>query len=131
MFVGGLILAATLISFAVWLQWNEREGWPGETYQRDDSVYLQARLRSRRRIHWIIGMCGGLILVATLATPQKRQIWIACWTTVMIALITVVFLALLDAFRTHRYHQAKLPEIRRQILGNTDVSDGNSGDEAE
>lgn len=123
MFVGGLILAVTLISFAVWLQWNEREGWPGETFQNEDRVYLRARFRRRRRIHWIIGICGGLILVATVGTPEHRQVWVACWAIVMIALIAVVLLALLDAFQTHRYHQSKLPEIRREILGEEMVDD--------
>jgi len=118
MFAGGLVLATTLLSFAVWLQWNERLGWPGESYQEDDDQeYLTIRFRSRRRIHWIIGLCGVLILVATLAGPDSTRVWIGSWSIVMIALSTVVLLAMLDALRTHRHHRHKLPEIRSRLLG--------------
>lgn len=116
MFAGGLILALMLISFAVWLHWNERLGWPGEDYtEADDQNYLTARLRSRRRIHTIIGGCGVLILFATLATPRRAEIWIGAWSIVSLSLIAVVFLAGLDAVRTHRHHRSKIPRLRQQL----------------
>ncbi len=121
MFAGGIVLAVTLIVFAVWLHWNERQGWPGESYESQaDANYLRQRFRSRRRIHLIIGICGLWILAATFAGPEKRSLWIAAWSVVMISLMTVVLLALLDGFRTHRYHRNKLPEIRRRFLGDDD-----------
>ncbi|WP_168566729.1 hypothetical protein [Crateriforma spongiae] len=123
MFSGGIILSVTLILFAVWLQWNERQGWPGEESEYDDKTdadYLRSRFRSRRRIHWIIGVCGLLILIATVKGPESRAVWIGCWSIVMLCLITVVGLALLDAVRTHRYHRRRLPELRRKMLGDDD-----------
>jgi hypothetical protein len=36
---------------------------------------------------------------------------------VIVGLVSVVFLAGIDAFRTHRYQSSKLPEIRRETLG--------------
>jgi hypothetical protein len=59
-----------------------------------------------------------LILVAAFA--GLGPIWVAAWTTVMFALITVVILAGVDAFRTHRYQVDKLPEIRRDVMGDDD-----------
>jgi hypothetical protein len=115
MFAGGLILSVTLIAFACWLQVNETRGWAHDTYDSElDRDYLRRRQRSRRRIHVIIGACGGLILLATLVGPGR--IWIAAWMCVTVCLVTVVLLALLDAWRTQRYQRKKLPEIRRQTL---------------
>ena len=121
MMAGGIVLAVTLISFAIWLHWNERQGWPGESYgDSKDEAYFRQRFRSRRRIHWIIGTCGMLVLVASLAGPERSEIWIGAWSAVMLSLMTVVPLALLDGIRTQRHHHRKLPEIRRRFLGDDD-----------
>ena len=58
----------------------------------------------------IIAACGILIIVAAFAGPGA--VWVAAWMSVSLALMTVVVLALFDALRTHRYHNAKLPKIR-------------------
>ena len=116
MFEGSLVLGTTLVGFAWWLHWNDTRGWPDESFKTElDNQYLASRTRSRRRIHWIIGACGALILLAAFTGPGA--VWVAAWMTVMVALMTVVVLAGLDALRTHRYHAAKLPEIRREMLG--------------
>lgn len=118
MFAGGLLLAGTLIFFAVWLQWTERQGWPGENYDgsRDkDMVYLQRRMRSRRLVNGLIGLCGVLILVATVAGVGR--VFVAAWLSVTLVLFVVVMLALLDAFRTFRYEKDKLRDLRRNALG--------------
>jgi hypothetical protein len=62
----------------------------------------------------IIAACGILIIVAAFAGPGR--VWVAAWTSVIAALMTVVVLAGFDAFRTHRYQKAKLPEVRRKTL---------------
>tara|TARA_R110002049_G_scaffold4601_5_gene32118 strand:- start:171513 stop:171872 length:360 start_codon:yes stop_codon:yes gene_type:complete len=117
MFASGMILAVTLIAFACWLHVNEMRGWANESYDSDlDKEYLSRRTRARRRVNLIIGGCGVLILVATIAGPGP--VWIAAWMSVSIGLLTVVMLAVLDAIRTHRYHRKKLPEVREKTLGN-------------
>ena len=117
MFASGMILAITLIAFAWWLQVNEVRGWANESYDSElDKDYLSRRMRARRRVNLIIGGCGVLIFIATLAGPGP--VWVAAWMSVSVGLLTVVILALLDAVRTHRYHRKKLPEIREKTLGN-------------
>ncbi|MDA8743367.1 hypothetical protein N9N28_01930 [Rubripirellula amarantea] len=126
MFAGSLVLSFTLIAFAFWLQWNEKLGWPQEQADLNramhpligsdlDRDYYRRRSSSRARIHWIIGICGVLILIAAIA--GHGVIWVGAWMCVMFALVCVVLLALLDAFRTHRYHKNKLPQVRDHVLG--------------
>lgn len=113
---GSLILGLTLCFFAAWLHWHETQGWPNESFITDlDNAYRAKRFRSRGRIHAIIAGCGVLILVAALAGPGL--LWMVAWMCVMAGLIAVVFLAGIDAIRTHRYHVDKLPELRRDIFG--------------
>ena len=117
MFAGGMILAITLVAFAWWLQMNEVRGWANEDYDSElDKEYLHRRLKARRRVNMIIGICGILIFVATLAGPGR--IWMGAWMSVTVGLMTVVVLALLDAIRTHRYHRKKLPKVREKMLDN-------------
>ncbi|MGI9473196.1 MAG: hypothetical protein ACR2NZ_16765 [Rubripirellula sp.] len=119
MFAGSLVLGFTLLGFAGWLHWNEVQGWPNESYVTElDKKYLGQRTKSRRRIHFIIAACGSLVIIAAIAGPGV--VWIGAWMIVMLALMTVVLLAGVDAMRTHRYQRAKLPEIRRQALGEDD-----------
>jgi hypothetical protein len=119
MFEGSLLLGIAVLCFAGWLHWNDTHGWPNESFVTElDGEYLAKRTRSRKRIHLIIATCGVLILVAAFAGPGL--VWIAAWMCVIVALMTVVVLAGFDAFRTHRYHHDKLPEIRRDVLGDDD-----------
>ena len=119
MFYGSLILAITLLGFAGWLHWNEVHGWPNETFITElDNQYHSKRQRSRKFIHIIITGCGILILIAAFAGPGV--LWIASWMCVMAGLFAVICLAGVDASRTHRYHTNKLPELRRDILGEDD-----------
>lgn len=117
MLFGGLLLGGTLIAFAIWLHWNEQLGWPDEDYDREgseiDRVYLSRRRRGRRRVHLLLGGCGALIIVASVGGPETPRLWIACWLSVVVTLVTVIILAAFDAYRTQRYHAAKLPEWRR------------------
>ena len=70
MLESSLLLGITVLSFAVWLHWNDAKGWPNESYDsKVDNQYLAQRTRSRKRIHIIIGACGILILVAAFAGP--------------------------------------------------------------
>ena len=62
----------------------------------------------------IIAACGMLMIVAAFAGPGK--VWLAAWMSVIAGLMTVVVLAGFDAFRTHRYHNDKLPKIRQKTL---------------
>ena len=119
MFAGSLVLGVTLCCFAAWLHHQESNGWPNEKFETDlDHKYRDRRARARGRIHAIIFVCGVLVVIAAFAGPGP--LWLACWMCVTVALFAVVFLAGIDAVRTHRYHQDKLPEIRREILGDED-----------
>lgn len=117
MFAGGLILGTTLIAFAIWLHRQEQHGWEGEHRSESelDVAYYRRRRRSRMWVHLTLGGCGVLIYVATFFGPGV--VWLICWMLVSIALLAVVAMALIDALRTHRYHNQKLPEIRRRWLG--------------
>lgn len=119
MFAGSLILAVTLIAFAIWLQFNEQHGWGDEqALETDlDHQYYRRRGRSRRRTNVVIGCCGILILVAAFVGPGP--IWIAVWASVLVGLVIVIGLATLDALRTHRYQRAKLRDLvsRRDSSG--------------
>ena len=126
---GGLLLSVTLILFAVWLQRTEHVGWPGEEFdgKRDlDQRYRRQRMRSRRVVNFLIGLCGVLILIASLSLLidakfiDGRLIFVAAWLTVIVVLFVVVMLAMLDVFRTYRYEKDKLRDLRRQSIGDDD-----------
>jgi hypothetical protein len=115
MFESQMIIAVTCLAFAAWLHWNENQGWPNESYNhRDDADYLRIRKRSRRRVHLLFAGCGVLIAIAAFAGPGR--VFIAAWTIVSIALLTVVALAGLDALRTRRYDKRKMDELRKRLL---------------
>lgn len=111
MFAGSILMAVTVLGFAAWLHYNDRQGWgQDEPFRTElDRRYLDRRTRSRRRIHLIIAGCGVLILVAAFFGPGP--VWIAAWMTVTVALAVVVLLAGLDAVRTFRYQNAKLKRL--------------------
>ena len=107
MFASQMILSVTCILFALWLHWNERQGWPNERYDsQTDKDYLNRRMRSRRRVHILFGTCGVLMAVAAFA--GLGLVFAAAWTIVALVLMTVVVLAALDALRTSRYDKRKL-----------------------
>lgn len=112
MFAGGLLLSFTLIFFAGWLQWTEHHGWPNDSNEADDQEYRSARKRSRRLVNSLIGLCGALILLATLV--GVGLVFMACWTLVTAILMVIVILAGLDAFRTYRHSQDKLRRMRER-----------------
>ena len=115
MFAGGILLAFTLLFFAFWLQWTEHHGWPHDGFDTaEDAEYLTKRKKSRRFVNILIGMCGGLILAATLA--GVGVVFLTAWSIVSLILIVILFLAGLDAFRTHRHHQDKLRRLREKAL---------------
>ncbi|MCD0460844.1 hypothetical protein [Roseiconus lacunae] len=115
MFGGGLLLGGTLLFFAIWLQWTEHHGWPHDHFDSDDDLeYRKQRKRSRSKVNSLIGICGMLVLAATLV--NDRLIFVAAWTAVTFILLVIIVLAMLDAFRTHRYHQDKMRRIREQAL---------------
>jgi len=121
MFAGGLLLSVTIIAFALWLHWNERTNWGERDFNsKTDRAYLRARTRIRRVVHALFLICGILILVSTVATPERRVVWLISWTAVTVLLLCIVMLAGIDAVRTRRYQLSKLPEIRKKSLRNDD-----------
>ena len=119
MFTSQMILAFTCLAFAAWLHWNEHHGWANESYDRDnDDEYLNARMRSRRRVHLLFATCGVLIAIAAFAGPGR--IFIAAWSIVSLTLLTVVGLAGLDAIRTRRYDKRKTDKRRKRLLNEGD-----------
>lgn len=113
MFAGGLILATTLMIFSVWLFRTERLGWPNDSFDDpSDELYLQRRSRSRRRVNVLFFLCGLLILFATLATQECWVLWVACWASAMLVLLTIVALAALDVLRTMLHHRNRIEKIR-------------------
>lgn len=112
MFAGGLLLGGTLLFFSLWLQWTENHGWPDDTFDAEtDTAYRLQRKKSRRLVNILIGLCGLLILSATLA--GVGVVYLAAWSTVTLILMVIIILAGLDAYRTHRHHKDKLRQMRK------------------
>lgn len=115
MFAGGLILATTLMCFSVWLFRSEQIGWPNEDLSDPiDQVYRSRRARARRRVNVLFFVCGILILVATLATPDRRGWWIGGWMSATLTLFTILVLAFFDILRTWLHHRSRADRLRRQ-----------------
>ena len=115
MFAGSLVLGITLIAFACWLHFQDKQGWPSDNFTTDlDKTYHQRRTRARCRIHVILGGCGAAAIIA--AFFGLGPVWVAMWSVVMVSLLVVVGLAGIDALHTHRYMKSKLPEIRERLL---------------
>ncbi|MGB7345067.1 MAG: hypothetical protein WBD20_12710 [Pirellulaceae bacterium] len=117
MFAGGLLLSATLIGFALWLHFNERDGWGFENNDpnssKTDGKYLALRKRSRNRVHFLFAASGVLILIAAFAGPGI--VFVAAWSCVAFALMAIMAIAVLDGIRTHVYRRYETPKIQREI----------------
>lgn len=114
---GSLMLAITIIGFAIWLQRNENEC---QLRQQTDSgksdidrAYLNARSKSRRRTNRLIGICGLLVVMTALISHPIA--WMTIWLLVMLCLLVVIGMAGKDAIRTYRFHKEKLKEVRRIV----------------
>ena len=123
MFAGGLLLSATLIGFAAWLHFNERNGWAYEHDSDSESLstdqrYLKHRRRSRNRVHTLFALCGLLVFAAAIAGPG--MIFVAAWSSVAFILMVIMAIAMMDGLRTHVRYRDKLPEIRREIFEGDD-----------
>ena len=117
MFIDSFVLGGFLVGFALWLHWNDTADLVGESIESKlDADYLIRRTKSRRRIHFLIGSCGTLIIASAFAGP-RTPLWAACWLSVTVSLLVIILLALLDAWRTYRYQAAKRPEIHRKNFG--------------
>ncbi len=117
-----LMLGFGLIALSYWLDRSVNSGFEDRTDGSEiDQQYFASRHRRRRRVNFILGLCGVLIVIAGVGEPR---IFIGCWLLVTIALMAVVFLAAIDVLRTQRYHDQKLPEIRRRMLEGDKRKDG-------
>ncbi len=115
MTAASMILALTLLGFAVWLELREREGpQAGDADATFDDEYLLARHRGRRSVHVLLVVAAALIFVAGLAGPGA--VWIAMWLAVCGVLVVVMLLGAVDFYRTNRFLARKLPELRKQAL---------------
>ena len=126
MLTASLVLSITLLLFVAWLHQSQRQGWPQEESTLVDAEYRQSRRRRRARIHALLGIAAVLIAVAGVAGTGelwRTRVWVGCWSVVILILLTVVVLAMLDGFRTHRYIQRKLPELRREMLAESEPED--------
>ena len=80
----------------------------------EDREYLSRRMKSRRFVNILIGVCGALILIATLA--GVGLVFAVSWTLVTLILCMIVLLAGLDAYRTFRHQKEKLRRMRDQAM---------------
>jgi phosphatidylglycerophosphate synthase len=122
MLPASLMLGLTLLGFAAWLEWRERQGFDqGPLFDAD---YLRRRRRGRQAVHILLAAAGVLILAAAVA--GRGILWAALWSAVCGLLILVLLIAIVDVWRTHRYFYRKLPELRQQMLR----PDGSAEDES-
>lgn len=108
-----MVLSITLVAFAVWLQVNDRAGWPQEDLDASDDSFRVRRHRRRTRVNVLLGSAGLVIAVAAAVGPGP--VWVGCWMIVILILCTVIVLALLDAFRTRRHYQQKMRDVRDRL----------------
>ncbi|QEG39975.1 hypothetical protein [Roseimaritima ulvae] len=130
MTAASIILALTLLGFAVWLELRERdEPQAGDADAAFDDDYLLARRRGRRAVHVLLVVAAVLILIAGLAGPGP--IWIAMWLAVCGLLVVIMMLGMMDFYRSNRYLARKLPELRKQVLdaSGEQSGGGTAGDE--
>ncbi len=118
MLIGSLIIGFTVIAVAFWLEYNDSLGWPNELERERgsntdrDQRYRNLRRRWRRVVHAMVAVCGALMAAAGIA--GLGRFWIAAWTAVALLMMTIIVLALGDAFRTHRHYARKLQERREE-----------------
>ena len=121
MFGASVVVGLTIVGIAVWLEWRESQGdVDGLGGGALDQRYLGKRRWLRRAIHLLLLISGVIVLVAGYAGPGR--VWVLGWLAVSGLLVMVLALAVVDLWRTKRYLRRKLPELRRQTLGD-DVAD--------
>ena len=121
MFGASVVVGLTIVGIAVWLEWRESQGdVDGLGGGALDQRYLGKRRWLRRAIHLLLLISGVIVLVAGFAGPGR--VWVFGWLAVAGLLVMVLALAVVDLWRTKRYLRRKLPELRRQTLGD-DVAD--------
>ncbi len=118
MFAGGLVLSVTIISFAIWMQWNENQQAVGvdKGASEVDRRYIRRRARHRQIVNGLFLFTGLLVLASTFAGVERKLLWLSLWATTIAVLMVIVILAGIDALRTHLYHLHKLPEVRKKAL---------------
>lgn len=119
MFAASLLLGTTILGFAAWLEWRERES--GDAAQGFEEDYLRRRRRGRSAIHIMLAIAGVFVIAAGFA--GRGLVWVALWSAVCGLLLLVVAVAMLDLWRSNRYLHRKLPEMRRQALGPSSPSE--------
>ena len=124
MFAGSMLLAITLGGFALWLQFQEVRSWDdgddgsvSDQVRQLDRLYKRRRYRFRSWVHNFLLVTAGLIAVAGIA--GRGRVWMVCWLLVTMLLFVVIFLALLDGIRTHRYQRKRLEQIRQETLSSS------------
>lgn len=118
MITASFILAVLLLALAVYLERRQRGGpQVGGKDPAFDDDYLTARIRGRRGVHGVLVLMA--VIIASAAWVGPGPLWAALWMAVFGLLVLVVFLAMADAFRSRKYLQRKLPELRKQMLGDS------------
>jgi hypothetical protein len=111
---GQVLLGILLLLFAGWLQQNENNGWPDEDAPNDENrAYYNKRRQSRTRTNCLIALCG--LLAGSAGMIPSRRWFIAAWTSISLILFVIILMAGLDALRTHRFHQQRLRQLRKEF----------------
>lgn len=120
MLAGSLLVGFTVLLVAVWLEYQDslasaataeehRYRRPADaSNQAIESRYQKIRRRWRLVIHWLLAICGALMIAAGWAGPGR--FWIAAWTAVTLLLLCIMMLALGDAIRTRHHRTRTLPD---------------------
>lgn len=116
MHVVSLLFGVWVVAVALGLESHRRHQDRVETGRSAmDRGYQAGRRRYRRWTNLLVGAVG--LLASAAGIVGLGPVWLVLWALVPLVLCGIVTLAVGDAWRTHRYLEHKLPELRREILG--------------
>lgn len=116
MHVVSLLFGIWVVAVALGLESHRRHSDRVETGRSPlDVCYRAGRRRGRRWTNLLVAVIG--LLATAAGVIGVGPIWMVLWALVPPVLCGIVVLAVGDFWRTNRYLQHKLPELRREILG--------------
>ena len=121
--ISSLVLGLLVLVAALLLEWRNSRVDRGELRESElDTRYYGLRTRRRRLVHLLLAIIGALGLAAGILGHGRAFILI--WAAVPLVVFLIVILAMLDAYRTHRYLAEKLPEIQAASFSDVDSKTG-------
>lgn len=127
MHFASLVFGTSIVAVAIALESHRRlHDRSADTHTDLDVDYRTRRHRGRGWTNGLVLLIGFLAFFAGIV--GQGIVFIALWSAIPLILLFIVGFAFLDAFRTHRYLHAKLPELEKQSLGNASITPASTTD---